>query len=83
MTLELVPPLRTWRNENRTWRRRSNLGLCQSYDESDIVDFIKTQRIKGAGHVIRRSEDRTTKKSSMFNQLAQERVGHILDRLMA
>ncbi|GFW81245.1 uncharacterized protein TNCV_375931 [Trichonephila clavipes] len=50
---------------NGTWRRRSNLELYQSYKESDVVNFIKIQRIKWAGHVIRGNEDCTTKK--VFN----------------
>ncbi|GFS78540.1 uncharacterized protein TNCV_3147791 [Trichonephila clavipes] len=51
--------------ENGTWRRRSNFELYQSYKESDIVNFIKIQRTKWAGHVVRMNEDRTTKK--VFN----------------
>ncbi|GFU82040.1 uncharacterized protein TNCV_517201 [Trichonephila clavipes] len=51
--------------EKGTKGRRSNLELYQSYKESDIVNFIKLQRIKRAGHVIRMNEDRTTKK--VFN----------------
>ncbi|GFS83313.1 uncharacterized protein TNCV_600521 [Trichonephila clavipes] len=49
--------------ESRTWQR-SNLELCQSCKESDIVNFIKIQRIKWAGHVVRMNEDRITKKVS-------------------
>ncbi|GFY10519.1 uncharacterized protein TNCV_2565471 [Trichonephila clavipes] len=61
--------------ENRT-REGSNLELYQSYKESDVVNFIKIQRIKWTGHVIRMNEDRTTKKSSMLNQLShEERAG--------
>ncbi|GFW19655.1 uncharacterized protein TNCV_1605461 [Trichonephila clavipes] len=41
--------------------RRSNLELYQLYKESDTVDFIKLQRIKWAGHVVRMNENRTTK----------------------
>ncbi|GFS95163.1 uncharacterized protein TNCV_2705091 [Trichonephila clavipes] len=68
--------------ENGTWRRRSNLELYRSYEESDIVNFIKIQRIKWADHVIRMNEDRTTKMFSMLNQLAhEERAGQILDGL--
>ncbi|GFW61048.1 uncharacterized protein TNCV_4872581 [Trichonephila clavipes] len=37
----------------------------RSHKESDIVNFIKIQGIKWAGHVIRLNEDRTTKK--VFN----------------
>ncbi|GFW39008.1 uncharacterized protein TNCV_1830001 [Trichonephila clavipes] len=46
---------------NGTWRR-SNFELYQSYKESDIVNFIKIQRIKWAGHIVRMDENRTTKK---------------------
>ncbi|GFV51131.1 hypothetical protein TNCV_4744081 [Trichonephila clavipes] len=72
----------------RKWnvaKRRSNLELYRSYKESDIVNFIKMQRIKWEGHVVRMNEDSTTlKKSSMRNQLAHEqRAGQILDGLMA
>ncbi|GFT11914.1 uncharacterized protein TNCV_2319341 [Trichonephila clavipes] len=70
--------------ENGTWRRRSNLELYRSYKESDIVNFIKICQNKWAGHVIRMNENRTTKKSSMLNQLAhEERAGKISDGLMA
>ncbi|GFW59187.1 uncharacterized protein TNCV_2781181 [Trichonephila clavipes] len=48
-----------------TWRRRSNLELYHSYKESDIVNFIKVQRMKWAGLVDRMDEDRTTTK--VFN----------------
>ncbi|GFS98380.1 uncharacterized protein TNCV_2209011 [Trichonephila clavipes] len=48
--------------EGGTWRRRSNLELYQSYEESDIGNFIKILRIKRAGHVTRMNEYRTAKK---------------------
>ncbi|GFW06000.1 uncharacterized protein TNCV_4477941 [Trichonephila clavipes] len=48
--------------ENVTWRKRSNLELYQSYKESDTVNFIKIQRIKWEGHVVRMDENRTAKK---------------------
>ncbi|GFX95670.1 uncharacterized protein TNCV_4885961 [Trichonephila clavipes] len=51
--------------EKETWRRRSNFELYQSYKVSDIVNFIKLQRIKWAGHVVRMDENRTTKQ--VFN----------------
>ncbi|GFT13950.1 hypothetical protein TNCV_2615871 [Trichonephila clavipes] len=34
--------------ENGTWRRRLNSELYRSYEESDIVNFVKIQRIKCA-----------------------------------
>ncbi|GFU48092.1 uncharacterized protein TNCV_3572581 [Trichonephila clavipes] len=43
--------------------KKSNLELYRSYKESDIVNFIKIQRIKWAGHVIRMNEDHTTKRA--------------------
>ncbi|GFT07663.1 uncharacterized protein TNCV_4045911 [Trichonephila clavipes] len=70
--------------ENGTWRRSNYFELYRSYKESDIVNFIKIQRIKWAGHAIRMNEDRATKKSSMVNQLVyEEKAGQISDGLMA
>ncbi|GFW91625.1 uncharacterized protein TNCV_4500441 [Trichonephila clavipes] len=51
--------------ENGTGRRRSNFELYQSYKEPDIINYIKIQRNKREGHVVRMDEDRTTKK--VFN----------------
>ncbi|GFX01581.1 uncharacterized protein TNCV_3970841 [Trichonephila clavipes] len=45
-------------------RRKSNLELCQSYKESDVVNFMKI-RFKWAGHIVRMDKNRTTKK--VFN----------------
>ncbi|GFW55924.1 uncharacterized protein TNCV_4390651 [Trichonephila clavipes] len=45
--------------ENGTWR--SNFELYHSYKESDIINFIKIQRIKRAAHFVRMDADRTTK----------------------
>ncbi|GFU01097.1 uncharacterized protein TNCV_1817011 [Trichonephila clavipes] len=42
-----------------------NFERYQSYKESDVVNFIKIQRIKWAGHVVRMDEDRTTE--NVFN----------------
>ncbi|GFY10893.1 uncharacterized protein TNCV_1124151 [Trichonephila clavipes] len=48
--------------EKGMYRRRSNLELYKSYEESDIANFIKVQRIEWAGHIARMDENRTTKK---------------------
>ncbi|GFU49631.1 uncharacterized protein TNCV_4143981 [Trichonephila clavipes] len=56
-------------------RRRSNLEFYRSYKESDIVNFIKIQRIKWAGHVIRMNEDRTTKKVFNAQPIGTQRKG--------
>ncbi|GFU36799.1 uncharacterized protein TNCV_365611 [Trichonephila clavipes] len=61
--------------ENGTLGRRSNLELYQSYKESDIVNFIKIQRIKWAGHFVRMDEDRTTKKIFNAQPIGTRRKG--------
>ncbi|GFV27745.1 uncharacterized protein TNCV_4169671 [Trichonephila clavipes] len=61
--------------ENGTWRRRSNLELYQSHKESDIVNFIKIQRIKWEGHVVRMDEDRITKKFFSAQPIGTRRKG--------
>ncbi|GFU27584.1 uncharacterized protein TNCV_283021 [Trichonephila clavipes] len=61
--------------ENGTWRRRSNLELCRSFKESDIVNFVKIQRIKWAGHVIIMNEDHTTKKFFNVQPMGTRRKG--------
>ncbi|GFT92480.1 uncharacterized protein TNCV_1053801 [Trichonephila clavipes] len=70
--------------ENGTWRRRSNFELYRSYKEPDIVNFIKVQRIKWAGHIVRMDEDHTTKKVFNAKPIGTRRKGsQILDGLMA
>ncbi|GFX18420.1 hypothetical protein TNCV_4307201 [Trichonephila clavipes] len=62
---------------------KDQISSSINHKESDIVNFIKIQQIKWVGHIVRMDENRTTKKSSMLNQLAQEeRTGKILDGLM-
>ncbi|GFX29286.1 uncharacterized protein TNCV_3218201 [Trichonephila clavipes] len=51
------------------------LRVFQSYKESDIVNFIKIQRIKWAGHVIRMKEDRTAKKVFNAQPIGTRRKG--------
>ncbi|GFT88767.1 uncharacterized protein TNCV_906081 [Trichonephila clavipes] len=48
--------------ENGMWRRRSGLELYRSYKESGTANFIKIQRTKWAGHVVKMDENHTTKK---------------------
>ncbi|GFV18146.1 uncharacterized protein TNCV_169491 [Trichonephila clavipes] len=61
--------------ENEMWRRRSNLELYQAYKESEIVNFLKIQRIKWAGHVVRMEEDRTTIKVFNAQPIGTRRKG--------
>ncbi|GFX60390.1 uncharacterized protein TNCV_4076121 [Trichonephila clavipes] len=56
-------------------KETSNLELYRSYKESDIVTFVKIQRIKWAGHVIRMNEDRTTKKVFNAQTMSTRRKG--------
>ncbi|GFU80734.1 uncharacterized protein TNCV_514611 [Trichonephila clavipes] len=61
---------------------RSNFELYQLYKKSDIANFIKIQRIKWAGHVVRMDEDRTTKKVIKSQPIGTRRKGRP-DGLMA
>ncbi|XP_071043874.1 uncharacterized protein [Parasteatoda tepidariorum] len=49
-------------SKNGTWFRGSNTKLYKAYKEPDVIKFIKIQRIKWAGHIIRMEGSRTTKK---------------------
>jgi hypothetical protein len=48
--------------ENGTGRRRYNHELYKLFNEPDITGYIKVERLKWAGHLIRDSENRTIKK---------------------
>ncbi|GFV25362.1 uncharacterized protein TNCV_1146331 [Trichonephila clavipes] len=58
-------------------KRRSNLELYQSYKEYAIVNFIKIQRIKWVGHVVRMNEDHTTKKVFNAQPTGTQRKGRV------
>ncbi|PRD35172.1 UNVERIFIED_CONTAM: Itfg2 [Trichonephila clavipes] len=60
--------------ENGPWQIRSNLELYLSYKEYDIVNFIKIQQIKWAGHV-RRDKDHTSKKVFNAQPIGTQRKG--------
>ncbi|GFV83243.1 uncharacterized protein TNCV_1899691 [Trichonephila clavipes] len=61
--------------ENGTWRRRSNFELYNSYKESDIINFIKIQRIKWVDHIVRMDEDCTTEKVFNAQPIGTRRKG--------
>ncbi|GFY31856.1 hypothetical protein TNCV_4201641 [Trichonephila clavipes] len=71
---DTIPSELLKKGENGMWRRRSNLELYQSYEESGIVNFIKIQQIKWAGHV-RMDENQTTKKVFNAQQIGTQRKG--------
>ncbi|GFX45342.1 hypothetical protein TNCV_1026021 [Trichonephila clavipes] len=47
-----------WIQVNGSGRRRSYLEFSKIYEQPDIVTFIKLQRLKWAGHLVRMNEDR-------------------------
>ncbi|GFT51388.1 uncharacterized protein TNCV_4955021 [Trichonephila clavipes] len=61
--------------QNNGTRRRSNFEFYQSYKESDIFNFIKLQRKKWEGHVVKMEEDRTTQKVFTAQPIGIQRKG--------
>ena len=49
-------------NDNGEWRIKYNHELYTLYKERDIVTYIKTNRLKWAGHVIRTEEQSATRR---------------------
>ena len=49
-------------NDNGEWRIKYNNELYTLYKESDIVTYIKINRLKRAGHVIRMAELSSTRR---------------------
>ena len=49
--------------KNGVWRKRYNRELCDTFNESYIVNCIKVKRLAWAGHVVRINSDRTLKKT--------------------
>ncbi|GFX85299.1 uncharacterized protein TNCV_2675741 [Trichonephila clavipes] len=56
-------------------RRRSPLEPYHSYKECESVNFIKVQRIKWAGHIVRMDEDRATKEVFNAESIGTRRKG--------
>jgi hypothetical protein len=55
------------------WRRRYNFELYKLYDEPDLVKYIKVNRLKWAGYVMRMDNNRITKR--MFNTRPEGKRG--------
>jgi len=49
-------------NDNGEWRIKYNNELYTLYKESDIVTYIKINRLKWAGHVIHMEEQSNTRR---------------------
>jgi hypothetical protein len=53
------------KQENGTWRKRYNHELCEIFNDSNIVNYVKVKRLAWAGHLVRMNDNRTLKK--IFN----------------
>jgi hypothetical protein len=46
------------KQENETWRKRYNYELYETFNESNIVNYIKVKRLTWVGHLRRMNNDR-------------------------
>jgi hypothetical protein len=53
------------KQENETWRKIYSYELYETFNESNIVNYIKVKRLAWAGHLMHMNNDRTLKK--IFN----------------
>jgi hypothetical protein len=51
------------KQEKETWRKKYNYELYETFDEPNIVNYIKVKRLAWAGHLVRMNNDRTLKKN--------------------
>jgi len=49
------------KQENGTWQKRYNYELYETFNDPNIVNYIKVKRLAWAGHLVR-TNDRTFKK---------------------
>ena len=50
------------KQENGTWRKRYSYELYETFNEPNIVNYIKLKRLAWAGHLVRVNNVRTLKK---------------------
>jgi hypothetical protein len=50
------------KQENKVYRRRYNFALERKFDSTCAINVAKTNRLRCAGHMIRRSKDLPLKK---------------------
>ena len=62
-------------NVEGNWRRRFNHELHQLYNEPDVVKFIKINRLRWLGHVLRMNEERVRLKVLNTNHDGNRRPG--------
>jgi hypothetical protein len=48
--------------EGAQWRKRYNRELKDPYNEPNVVNVIKSSRLRWAGHVVRMDDNEITKK---------------------
>jgi hypothetical protein len=53
------------KQEKETWRKRHNYKLHEAFNEPNIVNYIKVNRLAWAGHLMHMNNDRILKK--IFN----------------
>jgi hypothetical protein len=53
------------KQENETWLRRYDLELYETFNEPNIVNYVKVKRLAWAGPLVHMNNDRTLKK--IFN----------------
>ena len=51
------------KQENETWRKRYNYVLYETFNESNIVNYINVNRLTWAGHLMLMNDDRSLKKN--------------------
>jgi hypothetical protein len=61
--------------ENGTWRRRYNYELYKPFKESNIIGYIKVNRLEWAEHLIRISENRIINKIFKTKPEGTRKVG--------
>jgi hypothetical protein len=62
-------------NPDGSWRIKTNEELRHKMKEEDIVKFIKSQRLRWAGHVMRMEKTRTTRKITEWTLYNTRPVG--------
>jgi len=65
------------RNEYETWRKRYSYELHETFNESNIVNYIKVKRLAWAGHLMCMSNDTTLKKIFNTKLGGVRRVGRL------
>jgi hypothetical protein len=61
--------------ENEIWRKRYNYELYETFNDSNIVSYIKVKSLAWAGHLMRMNDDRTLKKIFSTKLDGVRRVG--------